>query len=91
MIDQITKSGLTISSSLHAIIIAEAYGRKGIFLKTRKEDPFKYRDYLLGTERSAYEPAESINEALQAKPLSQAIFDYEMILKSFPFDLYKNK
>lgn len=89
MIDQITKSRLTISSSLHAIIIAEAYGRKGIFLKTRKEDPFKYRDYLLGTGRSIYEPAETVNEALQAKPMSQAIFDCEMILKSFPFHLYK--
>lgn len=89
IIDEITKSNLVISSSLHAVIIAEAYGRNAILLKTKKEHEFKYIDYLLGTGRDMYSPAKNIKEALSAKPLSDVKFNSQAIIDSFPVNLYK--
>jgi pyruvyltransferase len=88
IINEITKSNLVISSSLHAIILAEVYGRNAILLKTQKEHKFKYVDYLLGTGRDTYSPAKNIKEALKAKPLPNAKFNPEAIIDSFPVDLY---
>lgn len=88
IIDEITKSKLVISSSLHAVILAEVYGRNAILLKTKKEHKFKYLDYLLGTGRDAYFPAKNIKEALKAEPLPTVKFNSEAIINSFPSELY---
>lgn len=89
IIDEISKSNLVISSSLHAIILAEVYGRSAILLKTKKEHKFKYVDYLLGTGRDTYPPAKNIKDALKAKPLPNVKFNPEAIIDSFPVHLYE--
>lgn len=54
VIDDICSCEEIVSSSLHGIIIAEAYGIPAIYAEYSKErigGDFKFRDYLLGTGR----------------------------------------
>ncbi|WP_413732416.1 polysaccharide pyruvyl transferase family protein [Sodalis sp. RH20] len=88
---EIVNSGFVISSSLHGIIIAEAYGIPAIFLNSNSgESIFKYNDYYNGTYREAYPIAKTIEEAFKLNPLPT--FDFSNIQKglinSFPYDLW---
>lgn len=91
-VDQVIKtiadSEFVISSSLHAIIIAESLGIKTRFLKVKNESPFKYLDYLRGTGRLEYLPANTINHAIDLGPQDNPIIDKEKLLNSFPIHLY---
>lgn len=91
-IDEIYNSKLIISSSLHGIILAEAYGVPAIMLnKIEKNDRFKYDDYYHSTGRYNYPVCSTIEEALQmpvpeVPDLSQL---QQNLLESFPTDLWK--
>lgn len=64
-IDTICSSCFVISSSLHGIILAEAYGVPAIFLDDTESDSFfKYRDYYYSTGRYQILVADSIETAL---------------------------
>ena len=91
-IDEIYNSKLIISSSLHGIILAEAYGVPAILLdKMEFPDLFKYNDYYYSTGRKEYPVCKSVEEALQlpipkVPDLSQL---QKNLLDSFPTDLWK--
>jgi len=91
-IDEIANSELIISSSLHGIIIAEAYGVPAILLnKTEDGDLFKYNDYYYSTGRKSYAMAESVEEALamprpEVPDLSKL---QDNLLNTFPVDLWE--
>ena len=91
-IDEIYNSKLIISSTLHGIILAEAYGVPAIMLnKIEKNDRFKYDDYYHSTGRYNYPVCSTIEEALQmpvpeVPDLSQL---QQNLLESFPTDLWK--
>ncbi len=91
VIEKILDSKFVISSSLHGIIIAEAYGIPARLLRiTENEKIFKYLDYYLGTGRYEFRYATSIEEALMLggeKPFS---CDLESLYNSFPFELWPN-
>jgi len=58
-INEIVSCKEIVSSSLHGIIIAEAYGIPAIWVKPTDKvagDGFKFRDYLTGTGRDVREP-----------------------------------
>ncbi len=92
-IDQIYNSKLVISSSLHGIILAEAYGVPAILLdKLEFSDRFKYNDYYYSTGRYEYPVCHSVEEALtmpipEVPDLSRL---QQNLLESFPVDLWKN-
>ena len=68
VVDQIRSCKRIISSSLHGIIIAEAYGIPAVWLRTSTyEGASKYYDYYLSTERYA-KPVYSLDKALLASP-----------------------
>ncbi len=90
IIQAITSSGFVISSSLHAVIIAESYGIGARFLEVKNESSFKYIDYLQGTGRFEYTPAESIEKAIELGPQPKPIIDKNKILDSFPKFLYSD-
>lgn len=90
IIDAIANSEFVISSSLHAVIIAESYGIGARFLNVKRESPFKYIDYLQGTGRFEYLPAESIEHAMNIGPQSKPIFNIKKLLNSFPKYLYSD-
>ena len=90
-IDQIYNSKLIISSSLHGIILAEAYGIPAILLDEMEfPDLFKYNDYYYSTGRTEYPICKDIKEALslpvpKIPDLSQL---QKNLLESFPVDLW---
>lgn len=94
IIHKILQSKKVISSSLHGIILAEAYGIPAVLLNINKElDLFKYKDYYLSTNRSNIPVAHSIEEAINMEPpkLPENIEELQQnILESFPKDLFSS-
>ena len=89
-INEVCQSELVISSTLHGIILAEAYGVPAVFLAGDNFDLFKYRDYYLGTGRNNVACTTSVNEALRVMPMDLPQMD-EMrnrLLDAFPKDLW---
>lgn len=90
-IDQVVKSKLIISSSLHGIILAEAYGIPSVLLNYQEIDMLKYFDYYFSTGRRSVKVASSIEEALEMDPmpLPELSKMRKDLLNSFPYDLFE--
>lgn len=95
VVDQILTSRLVVSSSLHALIIAEAYGiaarwwHNADLPSSRTEGRFKYNDYYASTGRSLDDLGNSIEEALEMggkEPIQG--FDSGKLDSAFPYDLF---
>lgn len=90
-IDSLLKSELIISSSLHGIILAEAYGIPAILLNDKNMNLFKYRDYYHSTGRTVYPIASSVEEALSMVPPPLPKLDAmrQQLMDLFPRDLWE--
>lgn len=91
-IKSILSARLVISSSLHGIIIAEAYGIPAILLdETENPDQLKYDDYYYSTGRTQYVKAQTVEECLILIP--EKIPDFKQmqnnLLKAFPIDIFR--
>ena len=92
VIDQICSAKFVISSSLHGVILAEAYGIPAVLLDDGVEfTKFKYDDYYQSTGRKNYPIAKTVDEAMRIQP--PQIPDFEnmrnKLLNSFPKDLWE--
>lgn len=71
-IDLLCSAERVISSSLHGIILAESYGIPAVLYLPQAVQGnltlYKYRDYYLGTRRSRFPVAETLQEALETTP-----------------------
>ena len=91
VIEKILDSKFVISSSLHGIIIAEAYGIPARLLRiTENQHLFKYRDYYLGTSHPNFQYASSIEEALRMGGEPPFACDLQKLYESFPFEFWPN-
>ncbi len=91
VIEKILDSEFVISSSLHGIIVAEAFGIPARMLRITETEPlFKYNDYYLGTNRSAFEFATSIEQALQMGGEKPFECDLKLLYEAFPFEFWPN-
>ena len=91
VIENILDSKFVISSSLHGLVLAEAFGIPARYVRVSENEPlFKYQDYYLGTNRPDFQYATSIDEALQMGGESECVCDLEKIYRSFPFDYWEN-
>jgi pyruvyltransferase len=89
--DRIAESEFVIASSLHGLVVAEAYGIPARYVRlSETEGLLKYEDYLLGTGRAGVEFARSIEEALEMGGMPPPVFDGEKLLAAFPFDLWRD-
>lgn len=91
-INEILKSELIISSSLHGIILAESYGVPAIFLNEKMDNEIiKFFDWYYSTERYNVQIAKSMDEALNIKPMELPNLDdmRNRLLESFPKDLWQ--
>ena len=91
-IDEIVKSKRVISSSLHGIILAEAYGIPTVFLNWGLDDqPIKFRDWYMSTGRETVF-ANSMEEAVEAEPMPLPDLSgiQDAIMKTFPYDLWED-
>jgi pyruvyltransferase len=89
VIKKILNSKFVISSSLHGLVIAEAYGIPARYLRLSDNEPlYKYKDYYLGTNRSHFDYATSVEEALEMGGEPPQACDLEKLYNSFPFDCW---
>ena len=91
-IQTLCESELVISSSLHGIIIAEAYQIPAIWLLQNMENKaLKYYDYYYSTNRYNIPVARTVEEAKEMKPIALPENLEKMqsdLLKAFPLDLW---
>jgi pyruvyltransferase len=93
VIDEIASSKKVITSSLHAVILADAYGVPSVLYRgLGKRIDFKYLDYYYSTGRKDIKFAESFEDALKKEPLPLPDLKslQEGLLKSFPYDLWES-
>ena len=91
-IDEILEADFVIASSLHGLIIAEAYGIPARYIRlSETENLFKYNDYMRGTGRGTIEYASTIAEALEMGGMPPPAFNSDSLLNAFPLDLWRKK
>jgi pyruvyltransferase len=92
VIEKITDSQLVISSSLHGLIIAEAFGIPARLLRVTENEPLlKYQDYYLGTRRPFFQYATSVQEAIEMGGEPPFQCDLQKLYDCFPFEYWENK
>ena len=90
IVKKVLNSKFVISSSLHGIILAEAYGIPARMLRvSENESLFKYIDYYLGTQRPDFRYATSVEEALEMGGEAPFCCDLNKIYEAFPFEYWK--
>ncbi|MDE5446974.1 polysaccharide pyruvyl transferase family protein [Bradyrhizobium sp. CSA207] len=91
-IEAILAAELVLASSLHGIIVAEAFGIPARYVRlTDAESEFKYRDYYEGTGRFDVEFASSIEEGREMGGTAPASFNHQALMDAFPVDLWSGK
>jgi pyruvyltransferase len=91
VIRKILDSEFVISSSLHGVIVAEAYGIPARYLRITDHEPiFKYQDYYLGTQRPGFNYATSVEEALHMGGEPPFRCNLQELYDSFPFEYWPN-
>ena len=90
VIAALTECRRVVSSSLHGIIVAEAYGIPAVWMRSREEMSVKYHDYYLSTGREV-EPADTMKEALSREPPPLPTVDSSVMLAAFPRHLLSRR
>ena len=85
----IAASRFVAGSSLHAIIVAEALGIPARLVRCDAEPEFKYADYYLGTGRSGFTAAGTVEEALELGGEEPPRWEAGPLIDAFPFDLWR--
>jgi pyruvyltransferase len=89
IIKKILDSKFIISTSLHGLILAEAYGIPARMLRLTQAEPlFKYQDYYLGTNRPYFRFATSIEEALKLGGEPPIECNLKKLYEAFPFEYW---
>lgn len=95
VIDQINECEIIASSSLHGLIISDAYNIPNVWIKLSQNilgNDFKYIDYFEGSGRKRQNPLVFINRNISYDEIVQVAeewrpirYNYELLLKSCPF------
>jgi pyruvyltransferase len=90
VVEEIVSSDFVIASSLHGLIVAEAYGIPARYIRlSETESLFKYEDYALGSGRPGFDYATSFDEAVEMGGMAPISFDTQALLSAFPYDLWR--
>lgn len=91
VVNAIMESEVVISSSLHGIILAEAYGVPTVFLNKGMDNQLmKFYDWYYSTGRMTVNVAMSLEEAMKMKPMQVPDLSkmQRELLSTFPYDLW---
>jgi pyruvyltransferase len=92
VIDEILSCEMVIASSLHGLIIADAFGVPCAQVRfSDTEHDFKYADYHHGAGRAEFWCSSNVDAALARGPLPPVSFDPQPLLAAFPYDLWLAK
>jgi pyruvyltransferase len=90
VVDAITQARRVVTSSLHGLVIAEAFGVPVRLIRfSGAEDSFKFDDYAMGTGRDPLGVSDTLDHALSAEPYAPIAFDEEALVQAFPTDLWR--
>lgn len=90
-VQAINECALIVGSSLHGIIVAEAFGIPARYVRVSSEEKLlKYEDYYEGTGRSQVGYATNIHAALDMGGVQLPVVDLSPLMQSFPYDLWIN-
>ena len=90
-VKQIVQSRFVVASSLHGIIVAEAFGIPARMLRLSDTEPdFKYQDYYAGTGRGHFHAARTLEEARDLGGEPAPTVDLRALHGAFPFDLWND-
>ncbi len=91
VVQKILSAKFVISSSLHGLVVAEAYGIPARLLRvTENEHIFKYQDYYFGTGRNQFRYASSVEEALLMGGEKPYVCDLQKLYEAFPFEFWNH-
>lgn len=85
---RIAQSELVVGSSLHGVIVAEAFGVPARLITSKAEHVFKYDDYYQGTGRTSWTAAASVSQALEMGGEAPIDWSPDPLLAAFPYDLW---
>jgi len=91
VVDAILNAKLVLASSLHGLIVAEAFGIPARYVRlTQTEDLFKYKDYYFGSGRTEaeFQFANSIEEGLEMGGGPAIRYNQLPLMKAFPLALW---
>jgi hypothetical protein len=100
VIKEIRESKIIISSSLHGIIVPEAFGVKSYFCKMSNKvtgNLFKFQDYYNSTNRitRCYETSDvnsiDVDKIINMYENADPVFEYKKFLSSFPYEIKNRK
>lgn len=92
VIKAILNARLVLASSLHGLIVAEAFGIPARYVRlSQTEDLFKYKDYYFGSGRTEAEFmfANSVEEGLEMGGAPPLRYDPAPLMKAFPLELWQ--
>jgi pyruvyltransferase len=93
ILEKILDSQFVIGSSMHAVILAEAFGIPARLLRI-SDSPhnhfLKYQDYYFSTNRPNFQYATSVEEALTMGGEPPFECDLEKLYNSFPIEFWSN-
>lgn len=86
----ITTARKVVTSSLHGLILAEAFGVPVHLIRfSEAEHDFKFEDYAQGTGRDRLPVAATLDAALAAPDYPAMHFDEDALVAAFPTDLWR--
>ncbi|GAB3773397.1 pyruvyl transferase [Nocardioides ginsengisegetis] len=89
IVPAIAASKLVVGSSLHGVVVAEAFGVPARLVTSSTEPLFKYHDYYLGSGRPIDTPIASTNdEAVELGGAEPHQCDLDSLLDAFPLDMW---
>ena len=87
VIRRIRASEMVVSTSLHGLVIAEAFGIPARHLLSFAEPTFKYVDYYRGTGRFEVQFAHTLEEALDLGGVAPPEYNSKEMIDCFPSEL----
>ena len=91
IVRRLASAELVVASSLHGVVVAEAYGVPARLVVPEHESLFKYRDHYAATGRHDEVFARSVQEALALGPSTPPVVDHEALLDAFPLHLWRHR
>jgi pyruvyltransferase len=84
----IVTSEFVVATSLHAVIVAEAFGVPARSVVNRSEPEWKFVDHFAGTGRPDHHRAAHLDEALALGGERPPVWDPTPLLDAFPSDCW---
>lgn len=86
----LVQSEFVVATSMHAVIVAEAFGVPARSVVNASEPEFKFADYYLSTGRPDYVRERSVEEAIVRGGERAPEIDLGPLVEAFPRDLFAN-